>query len=60
MTPTPAPGAAREDFTPPLPHDPPPPPGYVDPLAEAEALADLTTLVVSGTEAAEGERSPTP
>jgi len=26
----------------PLPHDPPPPPGYVDPLEGSELLADLT------------------
>ncbi|MDR6862639.1 hypothetical protein [Phycicoccus sp. 3266] len=26
----------------PLPHDPPPPPGYVDPLGEEGILSDLT------------------
>ena len=34
-----------EPSTQPLPHDPPPPPGYVDPLAEVEVLDDLTKLV---------------
>ena len=28
----------------PLPHDPPPPPGYEDPLEGADILADLTLL----------------
>ena len=50
----------REDFTPPLPHDPPPPPGYVDPLAEAEVLADLTTLIRSATEPSDGEEASAP
>ncbi|GAB3443336.1 hypothetical protein GCM10027517_21690 [Phycicoccus ginsengisoli] len=26
----------------PLPHDPPPPPGYVDPLGDGGVLSDLT------------------
>ena len=51
-------GDEDADFTPPLPHDPPPPPGYVDPLEEAEVLADLTALITSGPEPAEDGRTP--
>ena len=39
----PTPGRpAVADPRPPLPHDPPPPPGWVDPLAEDSVLSDLT------------------
>jgi hypothetical protein len=48
---------SRDGFVPPLPHDPPPPPGYVDPLAEAEALADLTALVRGGADEAPDEQA---
>lgn len=34
-----------QPFEAPVPHDPPPPPGYVDPLAEVEALDDLNVLI---------------
>lgn len=34
----------------PLPHDPPPPPGYVDPLGEGGVLSDLT-ITTAGTDA---------
>ena len=47
-------------FTPPLPHDPPPPPGYVDPLGEDGVLADLTSLVGGGSDPAqEGQAAAT-
>jgi hypothetical protein len=36
----------------PLPHDPPPPPGYVDPLEGSELLADLTPPAGSRRDAA--------
>ena len=48
----------REDFTPPLPHDPPPPPGYVDPLEDVEVLADLSALMRSSSEPADGGPAP--
>jgi hypothetical protein len=47
-------------FTPPLPHDPPPPPGYVDPLEDAEVLADLDALITGpSTRADEPPAAPT-
>ena len=36
------PGAPGPPDRLPLPHDPPPPPGYVDPLLDAGVLSDLT------------------
>ena len=38
----------------PLPRDPPPPPGYDDPLERSQVLDDLVALVAPEAEEAEG------
>ena len=44
------------DPRPPLPHDPPPPPGYVDPLDDESPLSDLTRFIdPSGAGSTEGD-----
>ena len=39
------PNDVTPDVRPPLPHDPPPPPGYVDPLDVESPLSDLSRSI---------------